>query len=160
MEQGTTEVLSAAGAPLAIMSDLVPTKKRTGLGPHFLPGLGPETSVFDSAAECVEANSSKAPTAVSTFFRPKKRTGLGPHFLPGLGPETSALDSAIECVEANSSKAPAAVRTFFRPKKRTGFGPHLCPQIRGVSQGSWGYVRSSELGQHETAKLGEQSEQG
>jgi hypothetical protein len=34
-------------------------KKRTGLGPHFLPGLGPESSTFDSAAECVEINSSK-----------------------------------------------------------------------------------------------------
>ena len=36
-------------------------------------------------------------------------------------------------------------RHLSRPKKRTGLGPHLGPQIRGVSQGSWGYVRSSEI---------------
>jgi len=42
VEEGTTEVLSAAGAPLAIMPDPVAAKKRTGFGPHFLPGLGPE----------------------------------------------------------------------------------------------------------------------
>ena len=118
MEEGTAEVLAAAGAPLAIMPDPVPTKKRTRLGPHFLPGLGPEPSVPDSAAECVEANSSKAPTAVGTFFRPKKRTGLGPHFLPGLGPESSVLDSAAECVEANSSKVPTAVSIF--PVRKSG----------------------------------------
>ena len=46
-------------------------KKRTGLGPHFLPGLGAESSVLDSAAECIEANSSKVPTAVSTSSRSK-----------------------------------------------------------------------------------------
>ncbi len=40
-------------------------KKRTGLGPPFRPGLGRESSVLDSATECVEANSSKVPRAVS-----------------------------------------------------------------------------------------------
>src|SRR5216683_1785398 len=91
-------------------------------------------------------NRSKAPTAVSTPSRSKKRTGLGPHSLPGLGQETSVLDCAAECAEANSSKVPTAVSASSYSKKRTGFGPHLCPQIRGISQGYWGYVRSSELG--------------
>jgi hypothetical protein len=40
-------------------------KKRTGFGPHFRPGLERESSAPDSATECVEANSSKVPRAVS-----------------------------------------------------------------------------------------------
>jgi hypothetical protein len=143
-EAGTTEVLSAAEAPLAIMPDPVATKKRTGFGPYPLPGLGPETPVLDSAAECVEANSSTVSTAVSTSSGPKKRTGLGPHALPGLGSETAVLDSLAECVEANASEGSDRSQHSFRPKKRTGFGPHLCPQIRGVSKDFGGYVRSSE----------------
>ena len=55
------------------MPDPLPTKKRTGLGPHSLQRLGPETSLLDSAAECVEANSSKAHTAVSIF--PSAKSG-------------------------------------------------------------------------------------
>jgi hypothetical protein len=86
-----TEVLSAVGAPLAIMPDPVAIKKRTGFGPHFLSGLGPESSVFDSAAECMEANRSKVPTAVRTSSRSKKRTGLSPHPLSGLRPESCVL---------------------------------------------------------------------
>jgi hypothetical protein len=108
-EAGTTEVLSAAEAPLAIMPDPVATKKRTGFGPYSLPGLGPETAVLDSAADCVEANSSTVPTAVSTSSGSKKRTGFGPHSQPGLGPESPVLDSLAECVEANSSTVPTAV---------------------------------------------------
>jgi hypothetical protein len=63
VEEGTTEVLSAAGASLAIMPDPVSTKKRTGFGPHFLQRLGPESSFSDSAAERVEASNSRAQTA-------------------------------------------------------------------------------------------------
>jgi len=120
-------------------------KKRTGFGPHFLPGWGPESSVLDSAAECVEANSSKGSDRSQHSSRPKKRTGFGPHFLPGWGPESSVLDSAAECVEANSSKGSDRSQHSSRPKKRTGFGPHLCPQIRGLSRALGGYVRRSEV---------------
>ena len=120
-------------------------KKRTGLCPHFLPGLGPESSAFDSATECVETNSSKGSDRSQHSSRPKKRTGLGPHFPPGLGPEPSAFDSAAECVEANSSKGSDRSQHSPRPKKRTGFGPHLCPQIRGLSRALGGYVRRSEV---------------
>ena len=73
MEEGTTEVLAAVGAPLAIMPDPLPHKKRTGLGPHFRPELGPESSVLASAAECVEAKSSKVSTVVSIF--PVQKSG-------------------------------------------------------------------------------------
>ena len=71
MEEGTTEVLSAAGTLLAIMPEPAPTKKRTGFGPHFLQPLGPESFFLDPAAECVEANNSKAQTASQQFFRQK-----------------------------------------------------------------------------------------
>jgi hypothetical protein len=54
------------------MPDAVP-QKRTGFGPHFLPGLGPESSVLEAAAECMEANSSKVPTAVSLL--PAQKSG-------------------------------------------------------------------------------------
>jgi hypothetical protein len=81
VEEGTTEVLSAARAPLTIMPDPVVTKKRTGFGPHLLPGLGLEPAVFDSATECVEANSSKGSDRSRHSPRLKKRTGLGPHLL-------------------------------------------------------------------------------
>jgi hypothetical protein len=190
VEEGTTEAHSVAGAPLAIMPDPVPTEKRTGLGPHFLPGLGSESSVLDSLAECVEANASKGSdrsqhssrpkkrTGFGPHFlpglgsessasnsapecaaandskgsdrsqhssRPKKRTGFGPHFLPGLGPEPPAFDSAPECAAANDSKGSDRSQHSPRPKKRTGFGPHLCPQIREVSKGFGGYVRSSDI---------------
>jgi hypothetical protein len=104
-------------------------KKRTGLGPHFLPGLGPESSAFDSATECVETNSSKGSDRSQHSPRPKKRTGFGPHFLPGLGPEPSAFDSAAECVEPNSSKGSDRSQHSPRPKKRTGFGPHFLPAL-------------------------------
>src|SRR5436309_2904066 len=41
-------------------------KKRTGLGPHFRPGLGRESSAIDSATECWKPTAgSKAPRAVS-----------------------------------------------------------------------------------------------
>src|ERR1017187_8878253 len=39
--------------------------KKPGFGPHLLPGLRPKPCAFDSAAECVEANASTVPTAVS-----------------------------------------------------------------------------------------------
>src|ERR1035441_2361987 len=57
-------------------------KKRTGFGPHLLPGLRPKPCAFDSAAECVEANASKGSDRSQHFFRPKKRTGFGPHLCP------------------------------------------------------------------------------
>jgi hypothetical protein len=121
------------------------SKKRTGLGPHPLPGLGSETAVLDSFAECLEANSSRVPTVVSTSSGPKKRTGFGPHPLPGLGSETAVLDSLAECVKANASQGSERSQHLLRPKKRTGLGPHPCPQIRGVSKDFRGYVRSSEV---------------
>src|ERR1039457_3426573 len=46
-------------------------KKRTGFGPHLLPGLRPECSVLDSLVECVEANASTVPTAVHILLVPK-----------------------------------------------------------------------------------------
>src|ERR1017187_3870170 len=98
------------------MPDPVATKKRTGFGPYSLPGLGPETAVLDSTADCVEANSSTVPPAVSTSSGSKKRTGFGPHLLPGLRPECSVLDSLAECVEANASKVPTAVHILPVPK--------------------------------------------
>src|ERR1039458_416615 len=57
-------------------------KKRTGFGPHLLPGLRPKPCAFDSAAECVEANASKGSDRSQHSFRPKKRTGFGPHLCP------------------------------------------------------------------------------
>src|ERR1035441_3170496 len=84
-------------------------KKRTGFGPHLLPGLRPKPCAFDSAAECVEANASKGSDRSQHSFRPKKRTGFGPHPLPGPGSESPVLDSLAECVEANASTVPTAV---------------------------------------------------
>src|SRR6266851_5515128 len=127
------------------MPDRVCTEKadRFRSAPSARTGTG--TSVLDSAAECSEAQQQQGFRPHQYFSRSKKRTGLGPQSLPGLGPGTSVLDCAAECSEANSSKVPSAVSASSHSKKRTGFGPHLCPQIRGISQGYWGYVRSSEL---------------
>src|SRR5450759_3331830 len=58
------------------------SKKRTGLGPHPLPGLGSETAVLDALTECVKANASQGSERSQHLFRPKKRTGLGPHPCP------------------------------------------------------------------------------
>jgi len=66
--------------------------------------VGPESSAFDSADECVEANSSEGSDRGQHSLRLKKRTGFGPHQpqQQGLRPQSA----------------------FFRLKKRTGFGPH------------------------------------
>src|ERR1019366_7103260 len=91
-------------------------EKRTGFGPHLLPGLRPKPCAFDSAAECVEANASKGSDRSQHSFRPKKRTGFGPHPLPGPGSESPVLDSLAECVEANASTVPTAVNILPVPK--------------------------------------------
>jgi hypothetical protein len=69
----TTEVLSAVGALLAIMPDAACTQKRTGLGPHLLPRLVPESSAVDSTIECVEASSGRIQSAIG--ISPIRKSG-------------------------------------------------------------------------------------
>jgi hypothetical protein len=137
VEEGTREVHPVAGA-LAIMPDPVAIKKRTGFGPHFRPGLGPESSILDSAAECMEANNSKAPTAVSSSFHSKKRTGFGPQSPPGLGPESSVPDSAAECDRSQQQQWSSRGQHFFPLQKADRFWSAPMSSNTWISQGVLG----------------------
>src|SRR5229473_3467740 len=102
--------------------DFFPFKKADRFRFALWPELGPETSILNSAAECLEANSSKVPIAVRTSSRSKKRTGLGSHSGSELGPETSLLNSAA-LVMHNGSDG-------LNPKGRRIQPPH--PKLRSA----------------------------
>ena len=85
MAEDTAEVPVAAEALLDIMPEPVSMKKRTGFGTHFLAELGPESSVPDSAAECVETNSSKASADANILSVQKSGQVLVRTFSPSWG---------------------------------------------------------------------------
>src|ERR1017187_4765476 len=89
-------------------------KKRTGFGPHLLPGLARKPCAFDSAAECVEANASKGSDRSQHFFRPKKRTGLGPHLCPQIRGVPKDFGGYVRSSDCNATASPGHVRRNAR----------------------------------------------
>src|ERR1017187_3266644 len=84
-------------------------KKRTGFGPHLLPGLRPECSVLDSLAECVEANASTVPTAVHILPVPKSGQVLVRTFCQGCDRNPVPLIPRLNAYRPTPAKVPTAV---------------------------------------------------
>ena len=100
------------------MPDPVLTKKRTGFGPHRWPRRGPEFSVLASAADCAEANSSKAQSVTRPARCQKKRTGFGPQLSPVRAPDLPSTMTGSAQRPAHSKRLRDCGRASRRANSR------------------------------------------
>ena len=139
MEEEWTGVLSAVGSWLAIMSDHVPTQRRTGWVRIFCEAESLNLYIYPRALRA-NVNSSKARTAFHDDALHKKRTGFGSHPLREQTREPYLMAATPEHVILNSSKARTA--STMMPFTKSGqvlvrtmsSNAYNLPMILGVCQ--------------------------